>query len=1062
MFLYSTDNKLMEQAGLSSYSPESLETYLEAAKTGSNSIEIITKRGSNFNSPDYIEELSVELLGVSGQIYTWNNDLKKYTIKNIDNIQSKCEDYRNYIRSINLPKSKKPPNFPDLERSVKEVTNSRDGYIEFKSKLTFYASRVPNDLKQDIEPLIKLKFKNPDFDTDIPTIDSIAITDVPETRGGSLYSRYSTDVMGSGDGPASIRKMINYDQNDLRNKAAGFLDTNYNKNTGRFECGNRCVVARLLKDVLGVSYESLPDDVDNLRYDDFYSENASHNQIYTWNPEENTSEALVLYVHGNENIFGPLFMRGFDSTDRNSVDFDKKEKINIVNRTPTSFTKGEVVLAFYIDGEWLPVKLPVGNSGPPALKISKWSFNKIMVNSYSYFRDARWKDYKINGSGPDYIQDKLSPSTYLQKVRNKFYLSSSGDIKGINLFPYKKPSEITPDMLSIELSKRDIQTGSFIQSDIRDQLSPKYGGHSYSDKVYINSTNIYHLDDDESKRSDYDMLGFWGPVFTDGFNLQDINNTGLDSSGDNIAKPPSVISDNHFFTQYHIPAELGNNAPLNHIGIGSPFENLKVSLSWIDEDDIQNAVRSLQSNVSRFNYIPNSSNSNGEPLYALKPENPKKISFVPLTAETVVSTYTFDNNGDNLPTLVRWVGSLDFEPDGNEEKRPDTGIKQNFHDFLASGVKYFPTNYIPFWRYIDPKLRSSGKSGGLPFTWGSVSDNGEVIGVISSKCKIKIGGQNHRLRINLDQYFGVSSKLTVTAGQGPVFSAIGSIMFGDNGTGPRTNVIATWGREFDSLSEANITALYMRIYDAWPQEQTIVDPRYFTVFHFNPGVLGTESGESSVDFRVPTGSGSNGAKLSYDTTTPIPIANINLDINTWKKEYIRRGQLLSLGGFRYYENYLVVKTVEFASNTDREVPDGEYSSSGLIVKKTSNQLEIIEGGKNLLNNGVLTLSGTASTINVKITHYIVDHELKHDLGPQERIPITLLTDKSNGGNPINGDPPGVVSQPKTHLIEIPTINPKGEYDIFFHFFNDITHTLYSADVGISSKQQHVSIEIGTE
>ena len=110
----------------------------------------------------------------------------------------------------------------------------------------------------------------------------------------------------------------------------------------------------------------------------------------------------------------------------------------------------------------------------------------------------------------------------------------------------------------------------------------------------------------------------------------------------------------------------------------------------------------------------------------------------------------------------------------------------------------------------------------------------------------------------------------------------------------------------------------------------------------------------------------------------------------------------------------------------------------------------------------MTLSGTSSTINVKITHYIVDHELKHDLGPQERIPITLLTDKSNGGKPINGDPPGVVSQPKTHLIEIPTINPKGEYDIFFHFFNDITHTLYSADGGISSKQQHVSIEINTE
>jgi hypothetical protein len=1069
MLTFSSDHYLMKEVKLSSYTLDFIEDYVYSASKYSNT-EVLCPNGIELNDENFSKKLSLSLIGYNkdengedeskhknGSIYTWDDDSRKY-VKKIINIGKKVSDYKKYLQELNKKESERT-NFQNLKDSVDEVQNSRDGYIEYKPKLTFYASRKPGDLFQDFEPIIKIGFKNPSIDYNVPTVDCIALTDCPETRGGTLYSRYATDILKEKDGPGSVRPLINNNQDDLRNKVAGYLDTNYNKNTGRFECGNRCVIARLLSDVLGVSYSELPNSIDEVARNDFYSADAQYDQRGDWNEEEYVSDALVLYVHENPNIFGPLFLKNFD-TESNA---NKKEKIKITNRTPSSFSKGEVVLAFYIDGEWLPVKLPVGDSRPPSMSIKKWSFNKIIMKSYNYFRDARYKSYKLEGTGiPDYVDTKYAPNTYSEMIRRKFYYLSPIELKKLNLFLFKEKLEdiSNADIDAIEPKTWDIIASDFIQSDIREQISIPFGG--YRNKTYISYTNYYHLREGWTNSDLYDMLGFWGPVFKDGFETSrvealkyefknEIDNGKIESYG---------IERKSFFDNYHIPAELGNNAPPGYNGIGSPFERLNFSLAFTQKNDAEfiNSIKLVQNGVmERFNYIK-VSESDDTPRYALKVESPNKIDFVPLYAEMVVSTY-MNNEADDLPTLVNYIGQLNFEPNSDED-RPSVNKKKPIYSFIENrNIKYFQiAGPIEFWRYVKPALRSTGESGHLNLTWGGTDSdaNGNVVGIISSKCSIKVGGQQHRLRINLDQYFGISSKLLASSGGGGALGVIGGTILGSiEGPGAATRGVSTWGRDSNKISDLNITALHIQIYDTWPESQTIVDPRYFAVFHFNPGVLGSEDGETSVDFKQPTHE--EGDLL---TDGEYKIEDIK-DLQNWGNSYIRRGQLLTSGGFRYISRYLVVSQVTLDS--DQDSPDGEYSGSGLIVEKNRNVITVTQGGKNLLIRDVLTLSsGSGDTINIKITHYNIESEIKHDLGPQQRVPVTLLTDSNNGGKPLNGDPPGVVSQPRSTLIEIPNINLKGEYDMFFHFHNDITHTVHSADDGLNSAQQHVGLEITTE
>jgi hypothetical protein len=190
----------------------------------------------------------------------------------------------------------------------------------------------------------------------------------------------------------------------------------------------------------------------------------------------------------------------------------------------------------------------------------------------------------------------------------------------------------------------------------------------------------------------------------------------------------------------------------------------------------------------------------------------------------------------------------------------------------------------------------------------------ETVGIITGKTTIRVGG--FEVGIASNSYTGLPRVESTSAALSQAYG--------------------NWGVKSDSISSMATTATFAKMYDAWPDEQTIFDPRYFAVMHFNEGQLGTipsgeirgvssdPSGEqpfmwvdalsTAVDHRVPVLYGEvagdtpdldppepeNGFEVfSYSEDSEEPLEDrIRPDIADWKVATHRRGQLLPYSYFR--------------------------------------------------------------------------------------------------------------------------------------------------------------------
>ena len=61
----------------------------------------------------------------------------------------------------------------------------------------------------------------------------------------------------------------------------------------------------------------------------------------------------------------------------------------------------------------------------------------------------------------------------------------------------------------------------------------------------------------------------------------------------------------------------------------------------------------------------------------------------------------------------------------------------------------------------------------------------------------------------------------------------------------------SWGAQdrYDSFMTTN---LFVKVYHAWPREQTIYDPRFYAVHHFNPGILDETTTADPESFKIET------------------------------------------------------------------------------------------------------------------------------------------------------------------------------------------------------------------
>lgn len=119
------------------------------------------------------------------------------------------------------------------------------------------------------------------------------------------------------------------------------------------------------------------------------------------------------------------------------------------------------------------------------------------------------------------------------------------------------------------------------------------------------------------------------------------------------------------------------------------------------------------------------------------------------------------------------------------------------------------------------------------------NDGAELIGVITGRNKVsRSGGGN--INIESKQLFGANSYSTAQTTSASA-SIIGGIMASITGATFKTNnARVAWGNVSNNPNDFGVTALHVKVYDYWPENQTVFIAPYFTVFHFNPGVLGSK------------------------------------------------------------------------------------------------------------------------------------------------------------------------------------------------------------------------------
>ena len=77
--------------------------------------------------------------------------------------------------------------------------------------------------------------------------------------------------------------------------------------------------------------------------------------------------------------------------------------------------------------------------------------------------------------------------------------------------------------------------------------------------------------------------------------------------------------------------------------------------------------------------------------------------------------------------------------------------------------------------------------------------------------------------------------------------------FSDEFTGPSSAEIGAssgWGNTSNDIWDFGVCNLHVKIYDWWPEDQTLFVAPYFTVLHFNPGRWGSDAATKQGNFKV--------------------------------------------------------------------------------------------------------------------------------------------------------------------------------------------------------------------
>jgi hypothetical protein len=807
--------------------------------------------------------------------------------------------------------------------------------------------------------------------------DNIMISATPVTPYGQHYSSNSKDKsqdpksdIGALTPIQRVNNAVNIpypveNSTFAQHAVAAPLQMSYDKSTNTWKSGNANCLARLLTDLDPAPILDL-DDIEG-----FVSDTDATNWL---NPESNnyvggfsTGTAIPLSIEdSNPYLFGPDFV---------SKNNDKQTKIiPVVNRAPRAFAKGSIVMLTEINGEWIPQDWGTPDQKVTPVRVGDWSFIKLAANSDAYFKDDRF--ISLPSSTPEeerrIYANPVRNIEYEAQAKAKFYQKYN-----TNLARYYKDVYTQPELNALyELNKSNrvwsfIPSQNYLISTIFDQIRPSDGGFFIDESTTplgeINVTSFnFNVDSRQSE-----IPFFWGPLFVDGYKeiklikVEDQDSTNTFYKKVDFNTFANVSSDRYFggeiFLQ-NIPAEMTSKI------IDPTF----TMLNWMNLGEVEftpfRAARTIKA-----------------PYYG-SPTNQSKVQFSPLCLELIASDYE-DKNASNqyigvsrlwneqfslkqiawnrlIEHSKQYLSNVD-EDISDVSNLPsllgnimDRSKKAGYSKELIEGLGNRP-HLLCRVLQLNPD-KGSGGSKGFPESsqaelqnytcslnlgkFGSSFEThkgSNMVGIVAGKNTLtKTGGGD--INFSVDQQFGSQFITRVTGGgQGGGLSILpigGGVVLDSTNVGRVTEQgFPTWGNNPDNYFNFHTLALHARVFDRWPEEQTVFDPRYFAVLHFNPGLPYDKTGSTNVDIVIPTLENGRPIKLNETIDYTVKLK----PRNEWVKNTIRRGMLLTGTGFFYLSHHLGLSA--------------SYGGTlGLSSENTPNS-KIVKAGTNFVNDEEINL-----------------------------------------------------------------------------------------------------------
>lgn len=697
---YITENPTLHNIGLASYTRNTLANFGMERKNGQKTLS----RDINEYFDNQYNTIKPQLLGdsVTLSILRFEKETKRYFLTTSDGAGE-----RNlwYTPSGNAATS--------LQNFQERFDLWQKGFItdnDEKYKLNYVWSNIQNSLSGcitfDVDytvlscattSLVRLYFQSGGKASTERTIATAAggmIAGVPSRATGASYAYTPTQNAGIG----VYSGTENGGADNPENTVAAPMRMTYDPATNRWESGTQQMLFRLLTPIDGVAIPDLPNDVDATDLSEFYDGPLSS----TFNIG---SGMPVSIENGNPHLFGP---------NSNGCGPSPKEKVVMVNRTPRSYAKGELVIGSLINGEWIPIGLVPGTTVSKKFNIEWSNIQKYIVNASAYFRDVS----DNNDITPERYMDSVRFRFYdsitglfnasalgacgnsLQKIKilnllnldiDSYTINNNGELSKINsrgeLEPIQNITTADVPNYFINLNTTPGITGywQFYDADV---IKPNLCGNNPDSRLKY--TNISQAPKSYPETNDVDPLSVtssWGMYFPDGYTSASVSklknasegfsfwtrefgptfvyngNSQIDFSAEaNITLNLSVagaaidIVGNKFDVTdnnlYHLPAQIALNSSGNQTIISE--------LWWRAQTypgNYANNALSYLIDPYKGDFVVNANNKD---IFNLKPINATKVQFTPLSLQLALCSTTVVPNTQEATSFNEQGGYADL------------------------------------------------------------------------------------------------------------------------------------------------------------------------------------------------------------------------------------------------------------------------------------------------------------------------------------------------------------------------------------------------------------------